>query len=63
MHVRDQHKWLRAKRIVTAMLALASLASMGGLEGTGEVPFISWLLLACTMLGVWNITKHYGRGL
>ena len=59
MYVRDHYRWLRAKRIATAVLALASLASVGGLEGDGEVPFVSWLLLACTIGMVANITRHY----
>jgi hypothetical protein len=59
MYVKDQYKWLRTKRIVTAMLALSSLASVGGLEGDGPVPSYSWVLLACTIGMVYNITKHY----
>jgi hypothetical protein len=59
MHVVNRVKWLRTKRFVTAILAVLSLASMGGLEGEGDVSFVSWLLLACTIGMVANITRHY----
>ena len=59
MRVVDADRWLRAKRLATGVLAVGSLASMGGLEGDGAVPVYSWLLLACTFLMVGNITRHY----
>jgi len=61
MRVADWAKWLRAKRIATALLALLVIASAGGLEGTEPLQHAEWLLLLLPALGymVHNITKHY----
>jgi len=61
MRVVDFAKWLRAKQIATALLALLVVASAGGLEGTEPLQHGEWLLLLLPALGymIHNITKHY----
>ena len=59
MYVRDKRKWLRTKRWFTAILALTTLASVGGLEGTQPVPAYSWWLLLPLGFMIWNITKQH----
>jgi hypothetical protein len=61
MRVADWAKWMRAKRIATALLALLVIACAGGLEGTEPLQNAEWLLLLMPALGymVHNITKHY----
>ena len=61
MRVVDWAKWLRAKRIATALLALLVMCVAGGLEGTEPIQNGEWLLLLMPLLGfmVYDITKHY----
>lgn len=61
LHVRDRRKWLRAKALLTAILAFITLASVGGLEGTEPVPSYSWWLLLATGVLVVNITNDFVR--
>ena len=61
MRVADWAKWMRAKRIATALLALLVIWLMGGLEGTEPIQNGEWFFLLMPALGymVHNITKHY----
>jgi hypothetical protein len=61
MYVKDKRKWLRAKRWLTLVSVIATLASIGGLEGTQPVPAYSWVLLAITGYLVVNITRDFEK--
>ncbi len=59
MRIVDERKWLRAKSIFTAFVALAIMVSIGGLEGTEPMPAPEIAVMLFPLLGymVWNITK------
>lgn len=61
LYVRDRRKWLRTKRWLTAVAFIATLASVGGLEGEGAVPDYAWLLLCVFGALLVNITNDYVR--
>ena len=59
MRVVNKYKWHRVKCVVTAVMVLATLFSVGGLEGEGEIPGYSWFLLFGTGLLVVNVTNYW----
>jgi hypothetical protein len=61
LYVRDRRKWLRFKRWLTAVAFIATLASVGGLEGEGAVPDYAWVLLGVFGWLLVNITNDYVR--
>ena len=61
MRVVDRHKWFRFKSIVTVVMVLLTLGSVGGLEGEGEIPSHAWFLLFATGLMVVHVTNYYGK--
>ncbi len=61
LYVRDRRKWLRAKRWLTTLSVVATLASVGGLEGTKPVPDYAWVLLFLSGALIINITNDYVR--
>lgn len=61
LYVKDKRKWLRTKRWLTAVAFIATLASVGGLEGEGPVPDYAWVLLAVSGALIVNITNDYCR--
>lgn len=61
LYVRDRRKWLRFKRWLTTLSVVATLASVGGLEGEGPVPVHSWVLLAVSGALIVNITNDFVR--
>lgn len=61
LYVRDKRRWLRFKRWLTAVAFFATLASVGGLEGTKPVPDYAWVLLFVSGALIINITNDYVR--
>lgn len=61
LYVKDRRKWLRTKRWLTAVAFIATLASVGGLEGYQPVPDYAWLLLCVFGAMFVNITNDYVR--
>lgn len=61
MRIVDEGKWLRAKSIFTALIALAILFCVGGLEGTEPMPAPEIAVMLFPVFGymIWNITKHF----
>jgi hypothetical protein len=59
----DHKRWLRAKQVFTAFVALAFVCAIGGLEGTEPMPAPVLAFYLFPLLGymVWNITRHYER--
>ena len=57
MHVVNRRKWLRAKRIGTALWFVSAIAVAGGLEGSGSVPELAWFMLLPLPFMIHNITK------
>ena len=63
MRVSDKAKWLRAKRIFTFLLFVASMWAVGGLEGSGPIPHGGWLIVLLPALGfmAWDVTRQYPK--
>ena len=61
MKVVDMHKWRRTKLIVLAIVTVALLWCMGGLEGEEPMPNpeATFVLLGVMGYLVHNLTKHW----